>query len=457
MPFNSAGFLLFAAAAALTFRRAPRRWRSLSLVVASYAFCCFWSPAHALILLAATAVAYRAGLRAAEGDERRVAVAVLVLLGALAAFKAYNPIAAALAGPGAWRLLAPVGISYYTFKLVSYVLDVHWGLLPPERDFAAFAAYAAFFPQIASGPIQRAVDFLPQLAAGEAGAASAAWGVRRIAFGLFQKVVVADRLGAIVDAVHRAPASFHPAQVALGLAAFSLQLYADFSGLTDIALGVGLLFGIRGPENFAAPFYASNIQEFWRRWHISLTSWLTDYLFLPLRMSFRRHGDLGLAASVFLTLLAVGVWHGARWNYAIFGAIHGVAMAISALTLAPRNRFFARHPAWARARAVAGALVVFSLISLSYAFFRAETPVAAWSVLTALFGSGAWRPGFGLRLTASDVALLLAALVVMEAARPMTRREAPPSRAASLLGYAAMLFFLLLSGAPSTPFIYLQF
>ena len=461
MSFTSPAFFLFSAAAAIIFRLTPRAWRARYLLVVSYAYCCTWSPAHALILLAATTVAYRTGLRLANGaareGERRLAAGVVLLLGALAFFKLFNPAGAALAGPGAPRLLIPIGISYYIFKLVGYMIDVHWGRFPPEKEFAAFGAYAAFFPQIFSGPIQRPQDFLSQLAAPEEPAtALAAAGVRRIVFGLFQKLVVADRLAEVVDAVYGAPAGFHGVQSVAGIVAFSFQLYADFSGVTDIAIGVGLLFGIRAPENFRLPFYSPNIQEFWRRWHMSLTSWLTDYLFMPLRMAFRRRGDAGLAASVFLTMLAVGAWHGARWNCLIFGALNGVLMAVSALTLARRDRFFNKRPRWRFTRAVAGTLLTFTLVSFTQVFFRAETPGLAWTVLRGAASAGPWRPGFGLAWTPVDAILLGASLLLMEAVH-LTGAVESAVGVPAVLGYAAMLFLLLTSGAPSAPFIYFQF
>ncbi|MFI5349411.1 MAG: MBOAT family O-acyltransferase [Elusimicrobiota bacterium] len=461
MPFSSTGFLLFAAAAAFGFRLAPRAWRARYLLIVSYLYCFTWSPAHALILLAATAVAYRTGLRLANGAapdaERRLAAGIVLLLGALAFFKLFNPVGAALAGPGAPRLLIPIGISYYTFKLIGYMIDVHWGQIPPEEDFAAFGAYAAFFPQIFSGPIQRPADFLSQLAAPEKpGTALAAAGVRRIVFGLFQKIVVADRLAEVVDAVYAAPASFHGVQTLIGLLAFSFQLYADFSGVTDIAIGVGLLFGIRAPENFALPYYSPNIQEFWRRWHMSLTSWLSDYLFIPLRMAFRRRGDAGIAASVFLTMFAVGLWHGARWNCVIFGTLNGVFVAVSALTLARRNRVFSKLPALGRSRVIVGTLLTFALTSLTQVFFRADTPSVAWSVLRGAASAGPWRSGFGLAWTAVDWVLLGAALLLMEAVHLAGDAESAGGVQA-FLGYAAMLFFLLVTGGSSTPFIYSRF
>ncbi|MFI5360600.1 MAG: MBOAT family O-acyltransferase [Elusimicrobiota bacterium] len=455
MTFVSFRFFAFLAAAAGIYALlSPARRRPFLLAVSCF-FYAAWSPAHLALLLAAAGVSYWAGLRiAAAGTEKKMertaAVAILVLLASLSLFKYSGR-----------NWLVPVGISYYTFKLISYVVDVYWGKIPPERDFVSFAAYVAFFPQILSGPIQRAVDFLPQLSrAGAASPENIGEGLRLILFGLFQKVVVADSLALIVDQIYRSPGAHHGWPLLFAIDCFFLQLYADFSGLTDIAIGAALLFGIRSPQNFDAPFYAPNLKEFWLRWHMTLTTWLLDYVFTPLRMLLRYQGLLGLGASIFLTMLAIGLWHGASANFLIYGAASGVCLVISIMSLPARDRFFNKHPLLSSLRKFTAPLGTFHVMALSLVFFRSATVSDALSVFRNLAMPSAADPSLTASFRPDAVYLLIAAVLVMEAVHIYRKSEAFRSlpRVVSLACDAALLFFLLISsGPPSKQFIYFRF
>jgi D-alanyl-lipoteichoic acid acyltransferase DltB (MBOAT superfamily) len=194
-----------------------------------------------------------------------------------------------------------------------------------------------------------------------------------VAFGLFKKVLVADRLGLVVDEVHRHLHGADSGAILVAVYAYPIQLYADFSGLTDIAIGMGRMVGIEGPPNFDSPFYAPNIQAFWRRWHMSLTNWLGDYVFAPLRMSLRKLGKIGLALSVCINMVAVGLWHKGTWNFVLFGVVNGVFLTVSLLTLRARDRFFLERPSLSSVRRVVGPLVTFHLIVLALVFARSES------------------------------------------------------------------------------------
>lgn len=466
---NSLRFLAFLFAAAAVYRLAPARWRAGWLLAASYLYYAAWSPAHAALLLAATLVAYAAGLRLAkapDGGTKTVALALLVLLASLAFYKYFGALAA-LTGSRRWLALAvPVGISYYTFKLMSYVIDVHWGKLEAQRSVVALACYAAFFPQIPCGPIARPEPFFEDLAAARpAGADQTVRALRLILFGWFEKAVVADHLAAVMDAARAHPGTLAGWPSLLACYAYCWRIYADFSGVTDIAIGAALLFGLRSPANFDAPFYAPNVQEFWRRWHMSLTSWLTDYLFLPLRMAWRDWGQAGLCLSLMATLLAVGVWHGARLNYAVFGLVNGVYMIVSALTLRSRDRFFEQRPALAGLRRLAGPIGTFNLFAFSLVFFQSATFAQALGILKSVAAPAHADPEFVSRwLSGPDVALAAASLLVMEAvhlyqSRPRFRAFvlARPSWAVATAFYTAVVALLLLVRAPATGFIYFQF
>jgi alginate O-acetyltransferase complex protein AlgI len=334
------------------------------------------------LLVGAILITFGAGRAASAsrspGRRRALLLAgVASLLAFLALFKYGAVLSSAL------RWAAPLGVSYFAFKLLSYLLDLYWDERPAERNPAALALYAVFTPQIVSGPIQRAGDFLGQLRSGVERPPVAA-GLRLILFGLFKKLVVADRLALLVDPVYRAPLEATPTAVLFAVYAFAFQLYADFSGLTDIAIGLGRLVGIEAPPNFDAPFLAPNIEEFWRRWHMSLTFWLSDYLFTPLRMSLRAFGAPGLAVAIVINMTAIGVWHGARWTYLFFGVSMGILLAVSALTGRLRRGWERRSPLYSRVAAFAGPVLTFHLMVLGWILFRAPDLRTAGEVLTLL-------------------------------------------------------------------------
>jgi alginate O-acetyltransferase complex protein AlgI len=424
MTFESLAFVAFFAAAAGAFWVAPDRLKGLVLLTASYAFYATWNLRYTALLVVVTVLAYMAALcleRAKDTAARRVVMATSVagLVGVLFVFKYFDDVRPWLGGRwSSLRIVAPLGLSYYIFKLVGYVVDVYWEKLPAERSLLALANYAAFFPQMICGPIQRADDFFAQTRRyANPSIDRAASGLRLILFGLFKKLVVADQLGMVIDPWFGHLRQQAPAQLLLLLYLFPIQLYADFSGITDIAIGIGRLFGVESPPNFDAPFYAANIAEFWRRWHISLSSWLRDYVFTPVRHMLRAQGHAGLVISLMLTMVAIGLWHGARSSYLVFGLINGAYMSASALTLTPRNRWFKRHPVLAEIRRYAGPLLLFHLIVIAEAFFRA--PTAADASFTVAGGASAvFHPASVIAaLSAFRLRLGIAALgvVVMEA------------------------------------------
>lgn len=361
---------------ALGFYLCPIRYQRYFLLLASYALYASAGLLNAALLVGATAVAYLCARRMAATAEDRhrrayLILAIASLLTSLAVFKYVNVVGASFGV--AMNLVIPIGISYYTFKLLSFVIDTYWDRIGAQR-LASVASYAAFFPQIPSGPLQRAGDFFAQTEPPRpAPPALIASGLRLILFGCFKKLVLADRLGLVVDPVFRAPVDHSDTLVLLSCYFFAVQLYADFSGITDMAIGCGRVLGIDAPQNFDRPFLAANIQEFWRRWHITLTRWLGDYLFTPLRMALREWGQAGLIVCTMVNMAAIGLWHGPRLTYLVFGLINGVYLVASALTLRGRNRFFKTRPRLSLARSVVGPLIVFHLVVIGFVVFRAET------------------------------------------------------------------------------------
>jgi D-alanyl-lipoteichoic acid acyltransferase DltB (MBOAT superfamily) len=397
MSLVSFNFAVFLGVALLVFHLAPARSRPGLLLGLSYAFYLTWSAVHALLLAAVTVGVYGTALwiersRSEEGKRQWMAVGVMALVLLLFAFKSaawwagfFFPGVAISGGSAAALLIVPLGLSYYVFKMAGYLLDVYWETLPAQRSFVAVALYGSFFPQIVGGPIQRARSFFDQMdRIKNPNPGDFVAGLRRILFGLVKKVVIADSLAVLVENVFADPPAFSPLELLTGACCFAIQLYVDFSGITDIAIGVGLLFGVRGPENFDLPFYAPNIQQFWRRWHISLTTWLTDYLFTPVRMSLRRLATTGLCLAIFINMTAIGLWHGMNLKFLVFGMIHGTFVAASVLTLKRRDAFFRARPAMAAIRKVAGPLLTFLLVALSLVFFRAGSFASAVEFLAGL-------------------------------------------------------------------------
>lgn len=400
----------------------PVRWRGPFLLIVSYLFYFTWSIPYSLLLFVLTALAYFLAIAtdrgSSQGSRRFAAMsAVVLLVGILTGFKSL-PLWGNSPPGFVQNLVVPLGVSYYTFKLVSYVLDVYWGKMPAERNFSALALYAAFFPQILSGPIQRAPDFLEQLKTRLSSGLNVRVfdiGIGFVLLGLLGKVVIADRIAPFIAQVDSSLELHSGLTVLLSTYFYTLLLFADFSALTLIALGAGMLFGIQGPPNFNRPFAAVNIQEFWRRWHMSLTSWLGDYLFLPLRMAFRTWGKWGLSISIVVNMALIGVWHGISSNFLAFGLIHGAFMVSSVLTTNWRDAFFKSQKGSDLYRRLSGQVVTFHLVTFAFVFFRASSLGSSAHILRRISQTGSGSLGlaqfdgdvFRSALAASIVAMIL--------------------------------------------------
>ncbi len=464
MSFTTPAFFALLLPAVALFYLLPARWRPQYLLALSYAIYCTWSPRYLALLILATLAVHLVGSRlvraTADGARRRLlALGVASLCAVLMLFKVDAALGPTLRLP---ELVMPLGLSYYFFRLLSYLIEVYWDPAAHEPDLPRFAAWVAFFPQIVSGPIQRAGEFLPQLAEppfvrgdGE----RVEHGVWLILCGLFQKMVIADRLALFVAEVDAHPEGYARAILVAASWCYTLQLFADFAGFTTLVIGIAELFGIESPPNFNHPFAAPNIQEFWRRWHMSLTRWLGDYVFTPLRMRLRSLGNRGLVASIMTNMILIGLWHGLSASYLAFGVIHGVFMSVSALTLRRRDRFFARHARWRPLRLAVGMVVTFNLVSFAQIFFRAATFADAVRMLRLIA-----RP-LGARALPAELALptLVCATTALAAGsglhvqlwRLVTRGAAPPPRWAA---YAVgMLGVVLLASAGGGQFIYFKF
>lgn len=289
-----------------------------------------------------------------------------------------------------FKIVMPLGISFFTFRLISYIVEVHRGTMEPTRDLISFATYIAFFPCILSGPIDRP-DFMDQLQKKHVfDYGKAVDGMRQILWGLFKKCVVADNCALYVDRVWEDFASMSGSTLALAAILYAFQLYADFSGYSDMAIGIGKLLGFKITDNFKYPFFATNIADFWRRWHISLTSWVTDYVFMPLNIMFRNMGKFGIILAIMINMLIVGMWHEANWTCFVYGLYHGLLFIplILAGSFNKRQTLQTNHWGLPKIGDFGKMLLTFILVTLSFIIFRAENIGQAWEFVCHLFGKG---------------------------------------------------------------------
>ncbi|MFP4475715.1 MAG: MBOAT family O-acyltransferase [Desulfatibacillaceae bacterium] len=401
MVFNSYIFLVFfAAVLALHYLPLPWRVKKFNLLWASYLFYAAWNPPFIVLLWISTIADWwcaKGIFRSRSLSRKRLFLAgsLVVNLGLLGYFKYggfvlenFVQLADALGigfSPAAPDIVLPVGISFYTFQSLSYSLDIYRGKLEPWDSRLDFAMYVTFFPQLVAGPIVRAADFLPQLEAERrATAEQFGWGMFLVVLGLFEKIVLADAFCApVADAVYAAPHSAGMGDAWIGTMAFSAQIFFDFNGYSTTAIGCGLCLGFLLPDNFRSPYAAAGFTDFWRRWHISLSSWLRDYLYIQLGGN--RKGDLRAAVNAMITMLLGGLWHGASWRFVAWGGIHG------ALLMAERGVRRLLPDARLNSRAALFGMVFFTWICVlfTWTFFRAQTFGGAASLCAAMVAGGA--------------------------------------------------------------------
>jgi alginate O-acetyltransferase complex protein AlgI len=387
MLFNSFEFMAFMALALILFY-ATRIYkvRRILLIVASYIFYGAWNPPYLLLLAGTTlldfSVAKRMDRVNSAAARRFLLISSitfnLVLLGS---FKYgeflvgnLNLVLSGLGLPGfEYRpggIILPLGLSFYTFQSIGYVVDVYRRHIKAETNILDYALFVSFFPQLVAGPILRAAEFIPQI---KTLAQHRIVGLEQAAFllvlGLFQKTVMADNIAPLVDAVFKAPASYGSADVALAVYGFAFQIYFDFAGYSNMAIGLAMLFGFRIPENFNNPYAAIGLRDFWTRWHISLSQWLRDYLYISLGGN--RTGSGRTARNLMITMLLGGLWHGASWTFVLWGGIHGLYLIAERRLVALAERLGLRRPLGPAARLVA-IILTFHAVCFAWIFFRAQ-------------------------------------------------------------------------------------
>ena len=458
MLFHTAEFFVFIVAVFLVYQPLRNtRFSLLWLLAASYFFYGWWNPLYLLLIVYSTALDYVVvWCMDRSGKKKRWLLASIVNNLLLLGFFKYGEfvtdqvnlllgqLGASLTIPAPGVLL-PVGISFYTFQSMSYTIDFYRGNIERERSFVRFAAFVALFPQLVAGPIERARNLLPQLnRPTRFSKEDLTDGLSLFVVGLFKKVALADYLALYVDKVYSAPSYFDGLSLALATFAFGWQIYFDFSGYTDMARGVARMMGFNLTLNFNHPYLATSLGDFWKRWHISLSAWFKDYLYIPLGGS--RRGTLGICRNIILTMVISGLWHGVGWTFIIWGFLHALAMC--ATRTLERTPFYEQ-----RVPGLVKRLWVFAFVTFAWIFFRAENVGDAATIVSRIFSAGFADPQFPLLALLLCLGAWLYQFLLESKARRFL--AAAPVRIGVMFSMIAYLLFF--SGSSSAAFIYFQF
>jgi D-alanyl-lipoteichoic acid acyltransferase DltB (MBOAT superfamily) len=471
--FNSLTFIVFFVLV-LALHNAPLSWstKKTNLLIASYLFYAAWNPPFVILLWISTVIDWHVAKRlfVEKARSRRrmlLAVSVVVNLGLLGYFKYggfllenFVTLAAAAGieyqAPD-WSIVLPVGISFYTFQTMAYSLDVYLRRAEPSKSFKDFALFVTFFPQLVAGPIVRPTHLLPQFAVPRvATSKQLCWGLGLMTIGLFQKIVVADgMLAPAADAVFGAEEMLHPLDAWLGTLAFSGQIFSDFAGYSTTAIGVALTLGFGLPDNFRFPYAAIGFSDFWRRWHISLSSWLRDYLYVPLGGN--RKGNLRTYANLMTTMLLGGLWHGASWTFVVWGGLHGLYLAVERWL----KERVGDKALWSMLPAqIFLAVLTYFLVNITWVFFRAADFNTAWRMIVTMLTFV--TDGEKVLITPHIVQVVVAIgimLVVHWRMRDRELDEVISRMPAWLIGliWGIMLTLIIITQGGSDAFIYFQF
>jgi alginate O-acetyltransferase complex protein AlgI len=496
MLFNSLNFLIFFPIAVLLYWVLPHKARWVWLLVASYYFYMCWNASYALLLATSTVITYLSGLLIGKAnrikdDKRRqklrklwVFLSFALNLGILFFFKYFNfavdnlnlvldAFHMKLLTPE-FDILLPVGISFYTFQALSYTVDIYRGDLPPEKNLGKYALFVSFFPQLVAGPIERSKNLITQIHEKHTFCYSEVKnGLLLMLWGFFQKLVIADRAAILVNQVFNQYTEYAGFQIAIAVVLFAMQIYCDFAGYSNIAIGAAHVMGFSLMKNFDRPYFSKSIPEFWRRWHISLSTWFRDYLYIP--MGGNRKGVLRKYFNIMVTFLASGLWHGASWNYVVWGFLHGLYQVIGGILKPVREAvvkwFHIDRSLFSNK--LLRILWTFLLVNFAWIFFRAPGISEAFGIIGKLFSS--FNPWiffdgslYTLGLVQKDFWMLVFSLVILAAVSLMQRkgslRESLEKQNIIFRWclYFAALFFVLIFGVygpnfDASAFIYFQF
>ena len=450
------------------------RLQNAFIVAASYVFYGWWDWRFLLLIAFTSFCSWGSGLLIGKADSKKKAktwmwLNIVLNLGILALFKYYDFFVTEFAqlfhistDGLLLKVILPVGISFYTFQALSYSIDVYRGKIEPTKDIVAFFAFISFFPQLVAGPIERATNLLPQfLKKREFDYDTAVDGMRQILWGLFKKIVVADNCAVYVDEVFSTYTNQSGSTLLLAAIFFTFQIYGDFSGYSDIAIGTAKLFGIKLMRNFNVPYFSRDIAEFWRRWHISLTTWFRDYVYIPLGGS--RVSKAKVIRNTFVIFLLSGFWHGANWTFIVWGAYH--AILFLPLILTGRNRKYTNQvaegrvlPTWKEAGQM---LLTFFLAVIGWIIFRAESIGQAWEYVCGIFDkslfSMPWPYSATYILPMPFILLVLVAMEWMGRSKECPLQPSYANKVWRWIVYVLFVVMIFVFGESSESFIYFQF
>lgn len=478
MLFNSLQYLIFFVTVTITYFLISHRYRWVFLLIASYYFYMCWEIQYVLLIIASTISAYIAGIYIEKVQKSLFKKGILVLTllfnaGILFVFKYYNFFNEAfsivlykfniLYEAPTLKLLLPIGISFYTFQVISYLIDVYRGDKEAERHFGLFAVFLAFFPKLVAGPIERAKNLLPQLhEKHEFDYKGVTDGLKLIAWGLFKKMVIADRLAVYVNQIYNNPGEYATLPIMLATVFFTYQVYCDFSGYSDIAIGSAQVLGFRLMNNFDRPYSSKSISEFWRRWHISLSTWLNDYIYTPILIRARNWGQAAIICSVSVTFLICGLWHGANWTFLIWGLLHGLMLSLEVVTKKSRKRIKKIVPKEIYDNI--SMLFTFSFICFAHIFFRANSVEDAVKIINIIFSFDFTNLNLSVAaLSQADFFIAFLSLAILEGVQLIQSRVHIRQYIAkrglmyrwSL--YVVFVSYILFFGKAGSEFIYFQF
>lgn len=482
MLFNSLDFAVFLPIVFACFWSAAQRGvraGNVVLLVASYVFYGWWDWRFLLLIAFSSLVDYTIGQKLtstrSEAQRRLLVMCSLgVNLGLLGFFKYFNFFMESFEGAFALMgnpiagphldVILPVGISFYTFQTLSYTIDIYRRRIEPTRDVLAFFAFVSFFPQLVAGPIERAQHLLPQfLSARKFDDSTASDGLRQMLWGLFKKCVVADNCAPFVDRIFADTNAASGPELALAAVLFGFQIYCDFSGYSDIAIGAAKLFGFELMQNFRTPYFACNVSEFWRRWHISLSSWFRDYVFIPLGGS--RRSRARTIANIVIVFVLSGLWHGANWTFAMWGLLHAVFMIPTIIRKQDQFLPIEERPFIPGLRETVAITATFCQVTIAWVFFRAASIGDAWAYLGRMVAPNSWLDANWHELAADSPRLAIAAiglLMVVERFQQcethgLAMRSNRPPRPVRWLLYLILVFGVLYWSGDPQEFIYFQF
>lgn len=417
MLFNSMAFMVFLPLVFIVYWLLPQKYKWILLLLASYYFYMSWNAKYVMLIFLTTGVSYETALlldNEKSGTKRKgiLFVSALFCLGILFFFKYFNFFSESVTSvlnyfaipvsPVIIKVILPVGISFYTFQTLGYMIDVYRGNIKAERHFGIYATFISFFPQLVAGPIERTGNLLPQIKKEHVFDYEATvYGLKLMLWGYFKKLVIADNLAQYVDLVFGEPSAYHWFDMLIAVFFFTIQIYCDFSGYSDIAIGTAKLFGINLMTNFKSPYFSTSLREFWSRWHISLSTWFRDYVYIPLGGN--RCSKVRQSFNLLVTFLVSGLWHGANWTFLVWGGMHGGMQVIENLL----SKWIEPVRKRKLGRLIAG-MLIFCFCSMAWIFFRAETLTDAFYIVGHIFrGIGDPSGDLAVSLIISKINLLI--------------------------------------------------